>query len=240
MKMLLIATLALTQTATSALADEVNNDDAQTLNAGFVALRSGDFQGAVARADTIITKFESSKELDSDYACTSGGADTLATLLGAAVAFDKGTAEKSKRVAVSSAICDAYFLKGFALIDLKLRNEALPNLETAVAMDPDNQHYANELAEWYKSGRDWQKSLELFTLASEKTDLSIEMMDDKKEAKRITNQTRCRSYRGIAFNHVELEQWTEAKDALKKCLALIPNDPKSKGELEYIKSKTKK
>jgi Flp pilus assembly protein TadD len=98
----------------------------------------------------------------------------------------------------------------------------------------------NELAEWYKVGGDWKKSLEIFTAASETTDMAIASMEDKKMAKATLNDIRCRSYRGIAFNQVELKQWDKARIALKQCLALIPNDPKSKGELEYIKANTGK
>ena len=118
--------------------------------------------------------------------------------------------EITTTVAVSDYICSAYFVKGFALVDLRKRDEALPNLLTAVEMDPDNQHYLNEVGEWHKVGRDWKKSLEIFTTASEITDLSISLMQDKKQSKRIINMIRCRSYRGIAFNHAEMHNWDEA------------------------------
>lgn len=226
--------------ASAVYADDADLEDTRIIEEGFSALKSGNFAMAASKADLVIKRFEENKESDTDYACTSGTTDTVAAMLGAAVATDKGVGKKSKTVAISSDICSAYFLKGFALVDLQLREQALPNLEMALTLDTDNQHYANELAEWYKTGRQWERSLELFTAASEITDLSVETMDDKRESKRILNNMRCRSYRGIAFNNGEMKNWAAAREAIDKCLTLIPDDPASKAELEYINTNSGK
>lgn len=208
------------------------------INAGFDAIRKKAPQIALNKADAIIKRFEANKKDNANYTCTSGQTDTLNSLLGAALIAGQGeqTEGKTSTHAISYDICDAYFLKGFALIDLKKRNEALPSLQTAVKMDPDNTQYINELAEWYKGSRDWETSLSLFTKASETTDLSIEFMEDKKLSEKILDTRRCRSYRGIAFNHAEMKNWKKARKAAKACLKLIPNDPGSLGELKYIEA----
>jgi tetratricopeptide (TPR) repeat protein len=228
---------------TPASTNATDTTDDQIIAETESAIRSGNFQTAIEKADTIIKRFEGRKEENSNYVCTSGGADTLTALLGVATANTKATNstddKKDKTSAISSTICDAYFLKGFAHVDLKQRDQALVNFEKAVSLDPDNQQYMNELAEWYKTGGQWQKSLEIFIAASEKTDMSIEFMDDKKKSKQIMNEMRCRSYRGIAFNQAEMRQWDLARKALNSCLKLIPNDPQSKAELEYIKANSR-
>ena len=230
--MIFAATLGLV--AVSASADTPDDADSIAIGEAMDALRAKDFGQTVAKAQEIIGRFEAGRSPDTAYVCASGPSDTLTQLMGAAAAADKGNSKKATTVAISPDICDAYFLKGFALIDLGRRDDALPNLEAAVAMDPDNNHYANELGEWYKTGRQWEKSLEIFTRASETNDLSLDFMEDKAAVQRIRNNRRCRSYRGIAFNQSELRHWDEARAALDKCLAIVPGDEASLQELSYI------
>mgnify|MGYP003625647898 CR=1 FL=1 len=223
--------------ATPAIAaDSQMDDDRAAIIAAYDAIHNKQFQVAVSKANSVIRAFEDGKQNDSIYRCASGPSDILNTVLGAALGFDKNSLDDGKTItaAVAADICSAYFVKGFALIDLGNRDEALPNLQMAVEMDPDNQHYMNELAEWYKVGRDWQTSLEIFTKASEITDQSIALLEDKKQSTEILNLMSCRSYRGIAFNHVEMGNWSEARSAIDKCLKLIPDDPRSQQELQYI------
>lgn len=219
-----------------AFATSPGEDDRADIDAAYEAIRTKDPETAILKTDSIIKHFEAGKQDDSIYSCTSGFSDTVSAMLEAAVKADKGEMEtgKTMTIAVSENICSAYFLKGFALIDQGNRDEALPNLQLAVEMDTDNQHYLNELAEWYKAGKNWTKSLEMFTKASETTDLSIALMKDKEQSTKILNATLCRSYRGIAFNHAEMRNWDEARSAATKCLELIPNDARSIGELQYI------
>ncbi len=185
------------------------------------AINAGDFEQAAAKAQEVISRFEATRRPNARYACSSGPGDLPAPVA------------DTTTITVSRALCTAHFLKGFVLIDLDRRDEAKPYLEAAVAMDPDNDHYANELGEWYKPARQWETSLEIFTRASQTNDQSLDLMD-KVEAERIRNERRCRSYRGIAFNQVELHQWDEARAALGKCLAIVPGDKFSEQELRYI------
>lgn len=229
--------------AAPAFANDPTADDSQTIEDAASAIGAGKFDDAIQKVDVLIDRFESEKQANTDYVCTSGGTDTLEALLRVAHDNAKGTRppEKSnihKTMAISQNICNAYFLKGFALIDLKKREAALSNLEIAVALDPDNQHYINEVAEWYKVGKHWQKSLEWFIMASETTDFAVVSSEDKEWSKARLNTMRCRSYRGVAYSNVELERWDKAREALHKCLALIPDEPHSKNELAYIEKQS--
>lgn len=212
------------------------DEDSAAISESYKALTDGKFGEAIAKADSVIARFEATRKPDAAYRCTDGGADMLSAMLGAALAADKGKAEPGRATtyAISPDICSAYFMKGFAQIDLGRRAEALANFETAIAMDPDNNHYLNELGEWYKTGRQWEKSLEIFTKASQTEDLSLSFWDDKAEAARVKAQRRCRSYRGIAFAHVEMAEWKKARAALDKCLAIVPDDKASLNEIQFI------
>lgn len=225
--------------ADEAYAKNTAAQDDKILAEAFAALEAGNFAKVVSKASRVIDRFEKEKDANSKYVCTSASPDLLVSLFSAISDNQKNDGTTSHTVvALPNSICLAYFLKGFALVDMQQREEALPNLEMALKLDPDNQHYANELAEWYKIGGQWEKSLERFTVASEITDMSIATMEDQKQSSRRLNDMRCRSYRGIAFNHVELKNWTKARDAIEQCLKLIPGDPKSMAEIAYINSET--
>jgi tetratricopeptide (TPR) repeat protein len=227
-----ILSFAAANAANAAPAD----DDAKAISEAYQAIRDGKFEQAIAKADSVIARFEARREPNAGYSCAAGGADTLSAMLGAALAADKGKSEPGRTTtyAISPDICSAYFMKGFAQIDLGRRDEARANFETAIAMDPDNNHYLNELGEWYKTGRQWEKSLEIFTRASETEDLSLSFWEDKADAARVKAQRRCRSYRGIAFAHVEMAEWKKARAALDKCLAIVPDDKASLNEIKFI------
>jgi tetratricopeptide (TPR) repeat protein len=121
----------------------------------------------------------------------------------------------------------AYFLKGFALIDLSRPDEAKPLFDKAIAMAPMNSHYLGERAEWYKSRKDWQHAYAEFAQAEAAADLSP---DDWKSFDRR------RAWRGMAYVRIEQGKLDEAEMLLRKCLALDPTDAKAQHELDYIKS----
>ncbi|NCP11350.1 MAG: hypothetical protein GW859_05240 [Sphingomonadales bacterium] len=215
--------------------------DKEAIVAAADAIHAGKPAEAVAEADTIISRFETGRDADAIYVCTNGTSDTLVQLIASAAVKDKQEDARSASTvtAVPSTVCDAYFLKGFAFVDLDKRSEALTNFQIAIAMDPDNTHYLNELGEWYKTERNWEKSLEIFTRASEIADLGLMDMEET-EAAAIRDRRRCRSFRGIAFNHVEMRHWKEAREALEKCLAIDPADIKSRQEMDFIEEQTAK
>lgn len=225
-----------------ALANDELSSDLADADAATKALQSGRFSDAVEKADQIIKRFEKTKAADSVYDCTRSDSDTFVTLIGPAAARKKGSdAGAVKTVAfISDDICLAYFAKGFALVHLNRRDEALPNLEMAAAMGSGNAHYLNELAEWHKNSRDWSKSLEFFTRASKTIDMAVALADDNAVARRALYALPCRVYRGIGFNLAELKRWDEARAALRECLKLIPDDPASKTGLTYIEQQRAK
>src|SRR5205085_6909649 len=84
----------------------------------------------------------------------------------------------------------AYFLKGFALIDLNRPAEAKPMYDKALALSPMNSHYLGELAEWHKNNKDFPAALDMFARALDAAEFSPD------EAK-VFDGTR--ALRGMAF-----------------------------------------
>ena len=121
----------------------------------------------------------------------------------------------------------AYFLKGFALIDLKRGDEALPWLEKAVAMSPMNAQYLAERAEWYKLRRQWKKALTDFESARSGAYLAP---DDAKVS------WEGRAIRGIAFVKIEQGKFDDAERLLGEALRLNPDDQRARADLAELPS----
>jgi tetratricopeptide (TPR) repeat protein len=100
-------------------------------------IRDGKQADAVARADAMIAGFAAAQhEPGVAYFCNRdrGG---VANLMGAAKTG-------AKVDLAPEAWCEALFVKGFALTDLKRFDDAASALKQAVAMDPTNAHFRNQ------------------------------------------------------------------------------------------------
>src|SRR5690606_11354500 len=168
--------------AAPAWAETRDEADARVLEEAFEALSAKEYEPAIAKTGEIIARFEAERRANARYGCSAGPGDPPAAVEGATV------------IPILQLICTAYFLRGYALVDIGRRDEAGPDLEAAAAMDPDNDQFAAELGEWYKTQRQWEKSLEIFTRASQLIDRSLELeIEDKAEVQSIRNARRCRS-----------------------------------------------
>lgn len=127
---------------------------------------------------------------------------------------------------VGPAWCDGYFYKGYALIDLGRGREALPWLQLAHDRAPLNAHYTNELAEWFKAQRDWQRSFGLFEEA-------LKSADTAPEGQRAPYKAR--ALRGMGFNKIEMGQLDDAERLFNESLTYQPDSPAAANELKYIK-----
>jgi len=125
---------------------------------------------------------------------------------------------------------DAYFLKGFALIDLNRSDEAKALLERAVAMAPSNAQLLDELAEWHKNRREWDAAWALFQRADEASALSP-------EGRQTADKTR--AIRGKAFILIERGKLDDAEKLYRDCLKIDPNDDRAKQGLQYVSGRRK-
>ena len=174
---------------------------------------------AVAVLDALIARQEAERKGETrDVYCARTPAETM---------LYTGMAAQAKRRALvlAEAACYPLFLKGFALIDLNRPDEARPWLERALAMGPSNAQFLGELAEWYKSQRQWPKARELFQRAVDASALSP-------ENRQVFDKTR--GLRGLGFILVEEHRLDEAEKLYREALRLDPNDERSKRQLQYI------
>lgn len=110
-------------------------------------IREGRAAEAVSRADALIAAFAAVQhEPGTSYFCNRdrGG---IANMMAAA----RGGAKVDL---APEAWCEALFARGFALTDLKRFAEAGEALQQAVAMDPTNPHFRNQLGDVLRLGGD--------------------------------------------------------------------------------------
>jgi tetratricopeptide (TPR) repeat protein len=139
-----------------------------------------------------------------------------------------GGADNARLVTVSW--CNALYVKAFALVDLDRLDDAQSAFERLVAYAPKHSRYLNELAYVLLKKKEWQHSIDTYKSAEAAATFTPQRRDYE----------RCVAFRGIGFDLVELGRLDDAEAAYRKCLAIIPDEPKSLGEIQYIKEQRKK
>jgi tetratricopeptide (TPR) repeat protein len=140
----------------------------------------------------------------------------------------KAVSENKKVLVIDYAWAQAYYLKGYAEIDLGNLEEAKGYLNKAIALSPSNASYHSELAQVYQLQKKWPEAIASFENALEPA------LTTSPET--IKNIELLRAKRGIAYSLIELGKLEEAEQHLTECLTIDPNDEKSQDEIQYIKS----
>lgn len=210
--------------AASARADEAEQQ--QQVDAAAKLLQQGKPAEAIDGVDKVIAHFEALRKDKTDVAyCARSPAESLVYLLQAAK-------DKVPASVYGPAWCDAYFLRGYALIELGRTGAARAALERAVQLAPREAHYRSELAELYAREKNWNEALAAFDASATVAEESVE-----KERK---NAELGRALRGKGYVLVELGRLDEAEAMYRRCLALDPADRKAMNELRYVQSRQQK
>ena len=128
-------------------------------------------------------------------------------------------------VVVSGDWAWAYFLKGFALIDLNRSDEAIQWFNKATILAPMNSQILAERGEWYKTKRDWKKAYKDFESARSAADFAEDDAKAREEGRAI---------RGMAFVRIEQGKLDDAEKLLGEALKLDPADQRAREELQLI------
>jgi Flp pilus assembly protein TadD len=144
----------------------------------------------------------------------------------AVVDTEKGT-DKREASALIVAWADAYYLKGYALVELRRSEDAKVALERAIHLSPFNSQYLSELANIYQDEKNWPKAFDLYSEAEAFATFSPSTREKLDTA---------RAKRGQGYVLTELGRLDEAEAKYKECLAMDPNDAKAQHELEYIRA----
>lgn len=127
---------------------------------------------------------------------------------------------------IQSACPDAYFLKGYSLIDLGEPEDAERTLLEGLEWSPLNSAFLSELGHLRHVDRDWKGAIEYFERARDAAD------GFAPEELRVTELTR--AIRGIGFSLIEIGDLDGAETLFNESLELDPADERSPEELQYI------
>ncbi|HEX4641556.1 MAG TPA: hypothetical protein VH252_09225, partial [Chthoniobacterales bacterium] len=199
-------------------------EDAQIL------IKKKQLKEGIANCDKVIAAFKS-YYADSKHRiyCARSSAENLGYLLKAAADMNKGEFESGKKdaIALSSTWASAYFVKGYALQELRRISEAKAVLKLALELSPWNSLYLSELGSVYKLEKNWKEAKKTFEAAEEHAALSP---GDVKLAELGLAR------RGLGYVLVELGQLDEAEKKYLQCLKDDPDDKKAAAELEYVRN----
>ena len=200
--------------------------DRQKVDDALAMIQAGHIQQAVdGPLAEVIRKYEALyKDSPAKVFCARGMVDALAY-----AALGDKMADADPEVSVSvigPAWALAYWARGYAMTEMARYAEARADLEKALALSPMDSQFKIELAYTYQESRDWQKMLALDQEAEADAEISA--------APEQASPLKCAALRGQGFALVELGRLDDATEAYRKCLKLVPGEPKSLAELEYI------
>jgi tetratricopeptide (TPR) repeat protein len=208
------------QTATLAPTEAKKEDD--RIDRAAQLMKDGKIADAITILDGMIAEFEKAHPANSDSMVFS------ASNLMQTIYYSGITATLKKNgVVVEDDWALAYFLKGFALIDLNRPDDALPYLDKAVALSPVDSQYLAERGEWHKSRKQWDQAFADFKAAADASDFSEDS---------IKAHHKARGLRGMGYVRIEQGQLDEAEKLFRQSLKSEPGNEIALSELEYIKS----
>lgn len=120
----------------------------------------------------------------------------------------------------------AYWGRGYAYNEMARYDDAIVELQRALALAPLDAQYNIEIGFAYQRKSDWKRSLEHYKSAEAYAPMTA-------AAGEVTEIT-CKALRGQGYDLVEMHRYGEARAAYRGCLKLKPDEPKSLGELKYI------
>ena len=121
----------------------------------------------------------------------------------------------------------AYYFKGFALLELGEVDRATSFIKIALKMSPYNATYIAELGHISQLSKQWEDALKIYEKALESAESFSPKISKTEEI--------IMSLHGIGYSYIELDRLDEAISIYKKCLKLNKKDARSHQELKYIK-----
>lgn len=193
-------------------------------------MRGGKTQEALAATDAVIASYEG-RYRDGKVHPFSARSPAEATVyvasLGTLVGKDKGKEKDPAEAGVyGSAWGDAYYLKGYMLVELRRYEEARKALQAAVDLAPHNAAYRTELGQLLLKTRAFDEAAKHFKLA----EADARELSPASVRKREING----ALRGQAFVLVEKKDLDGAEKLYRECVKADPDDRVALAELRYI------
>lgn len=224
-------------------ADAREADRSRRLGEAEQMVRDGDPAGAIPLIDAVLADYaQQYPEGDTRWYVARTLPETLAYTARAAASPEPG--HKNATV-LDVDWADAYFLKGYALIELSAGSgayktnkggtpesdpvylaRARDTLEQGLSLEPYHAQMLIELGHLLQVQQDWNAMLRTFADAETATAFAPEQVQDRLFG---------RAKRGIGYALIELGRLDEAEAKFRECLRIDPDDAGAKNELEYIR-----
>lgn len=221
--------------ATAATQQGLTAEEAR-LQQGMQMLQSGQVQAAIDGPLTDVIKgFEKQYGKSPDKVFSVRGTkQTLYYLAAFANGTIKGGPGQKNAITVGPEWATAYWLRGYAYSGMGRYAEATADLKKALVLSPKDAAYTGELAFVYQMEKRWNESL----LTYQAMAADVELMDGFEPQQ--LNEMSCKALRGEGFALVEMKRYAESEKAYQDCIQLIPGEPKSTAELEYVRAEKAK
>lgn len=139
--------------------------------------------------------------------------------------------KKSNSTVFPTALCEALFIKAYALNELKREPEAVATLEQLTVLAPLHAHYFVELGYAYRMVGAPDKAMTAYRMAFDSS--KTPGLDDAKA-------DRAAALRGIGYLLIDKNDLDGAADSYRKSLEEDPSSAIAKSELDYIDGLRKK
>ncbi|TBR40044.1 MULTISPECIES: tetratricopeptide repeat protein [Dyella] len=203
--------------------DQAEDADVIKVRDAIKEMLGGKTKAALDPLTEVIEKYEAKYGHSDDlYFSARGTTDGLLYAM-----LDPAKGGKRKVIVLGPAWAMAYWGRGYIYGEMNQFDDEIRELKKALALAPMDAQYQSELGFAYGQKRDFKASLEAYESAVGFAEFDA----DPEHVKHL----QCVAYRGQGFALVELRRFDEAEKAYKACLKITPNEPKSLGELEYIK-----
>ena len=203
------------------------DDDGHKIVQAMQMVRNGQIQAAIdGPINEVIAKFE--KEYAGKRVYSARG--TVEGIMYAGLGGTAGAKPGERITVIGPSWAMAYWARSYALTEMNRTKEAEADLRKALELSPMDGQYKNELAYLLMRRGEVSESLSLYKEAEQYADITSQYPVDLK----------CAALRGQGYDLVELHRLDEAEAAYKKCMTLVPDEPKSKAELGYIAEQRRK
>ncbi len=223
--------------------DARETDRSRRLGEAERMIRDGDPAGAIPLIDAVLADYaQQYPEGDTRWYVARTLPETLAYTARAAASTEDG---HHGATVLDVDWADAYFLKGYALIELSAGSgayktnkggtpesdpvylaRARDTLERGLSLEPYHAQMLIELGHLLQVQQDWNAMLRTFTDAETAAAFAPEQAQDRLFG---------RAKRGVGYALIELGRLDEAEAKFRECLRIDPDDAGAKNELEYIR-----
>jgi len=189
-------------------------------------IAAGHAEGALAGfIDKVIAEFEAKYAADPRkiYSARTR-TESLLYLLEAA----NDQLDRREALVLSQTWVTAYYLRGYALVELKRLPEAQQALERAAALAPRNAQVLGELGQLALRQRNWTKAQGLF----ERAEAAAQQFAP--EATKVRELGL--ALRGQGYVAVEEKRYDDARKFYLRCLEINPKDAFAQAQLRFVES----